>query len=310
MLAVANRVLGAVPLPTLNGLRRLKLTAKTFFRWIPATEPWNVSQVVASFTDHRRKIYERARLSLMDREFCKADGRINAFVKAELYNPKDKVNPDPRVIQARSVRYNLLLAQYLRPLEHKILKQRSERGLRIFAKGRNSFERASDIRDKFKCFGNTTCLSIDASRFDKHVSREVLEIEHSVYKRAYPDDRVLQRLLDYQLSNVCVTRDGVRYLAHGRRMSGDMNTGLGNCVVMVLMVKSIMDRLGIPYEIYDDGDDCLLFFATEHRDRVSKALVSEFLEFGQEIKVENTANNPTEVVFCQSKMIKTMSVGA
>jgi len=306
IMAITNRVIGKVPVPTRDGLVRLRSMAKRVFSWIKPLEPWSDAMVVASFNDQRKKVYQRAAESLVDREFNKADGRINAFIKAELYNPKDKRNPDPRVIQARTVRYNIKLGNYLRPLEHRILNMRSERGLRIFAKGQNAIERAAEIRSKFDAFPSTVCFSIDASRWDKHVSREVLEIEHSVYKRAFPGDPLLQRMLDYQLLNRCSTRDGVRYLANGRRMSGDLNTGLGNCVLMVLMVHAIMRLLKIPFEIYDDGDDCLLFVPRECAALLRRSISDAFLEFGQEIKLENEAVVPEQVVFCQSKMINTM----
>lgn len=307
MLGVANRVLGVVPTPTEDGLSKLRSEAKRIYSWLPTgLIPWTMTEVVESFKDQRKKVYERARLSYDSRPFCRADGKINAFVKSELTNSADKVNPDPRVISARSVRYNLLLAQWLRPLEHVILRMKSARGLRIFAKGQNAVERAGVIREKFQCFDNTVCFSIDASRWDKHVDRRVLEIEHSIYKRAYPNDSFLQKLLDLQLVNRCYTREGVRYLSDGRRMSGDMNTGLGNCILMVLMLSHIMRELGIPYELYDDGDDCLLFFSKTHRDVVRGALCKMFLEFGQEVKLENEATTPEQVVFCQSKMIKTL----
>lgn len=308
MVAIANRVIGVVPIPTTNGLSDLRSEVKRMYAGLPThLVPWTMTQVVDSFKDSRRGVYERARLSLLDRPFCKADTRINAFVKAELADAAAKVCPDPRIISARSVRYNLLLAQYLRPLERKIINMRSKRGLRIFAKGQNSVERAEEIRRKFECFDNPVCFSIDASRWDKHMDLKVLEIEHSIYKRAFPGDPFLQQLLDNQLINRCATRDGVRYVCRGRRMSGDMNTGLGNCIVMSAMVTKIMRKLGVPFEIYDDGDDCLLIFSREHQELVRENLARMFLEFGQEVKLENEAFEPTDVVFCQSKMVKTMT---
>jgi len=306
LVGITNRVLGQVPLPTKDGLKRLKSMSKRLYGWLPAMVPWTLTQVVDSFTDSRKKVYERARLSLETRPFDKDDAKINAFVKSELVDPNAKINPDPRIISARTPRYNTLLASYLRPFERCLLNMKSKFGLRIFAKGQNSSERAQVILDKFRCFPNTVCFSIDASRWDQHVSSEILEIEHSIYKRAFPNDPFLQKLLDYQIHNRCRTREGVRYTALGRRMSGDMNTGLGNCILMVLMLYCIMWLLGIPFEVYDDGDDCLLFIPNNKKDVVREALVAAFLEFGQEIKLENEAQRPEDVVFCQSKMLKTM----
>lgn len=291
-------------MPTEAGLVRLRAQVKKLYRWIGHVEPWTERKVVDSFKDRRWKMYDNALRSLEVRSFDKGDASIKAFIKSELFDPGDKVNPDPRVISARSPRYNILLAKFIRPLEHRMYKMRSKRGLRVFAKGLNSTERAEVIRAKMDCFADTVCFSLDASRWDKHVDFKVLEIEHSVYKRATPDPR-LNQLLDYQLVNRCRTFQGVKTKVHGKRMSGDITTAIGNCLLMVAMICAIMDMLGIPYEVFDDGDDCLLFIPGKYRQRVRDALEAQFLEFGQEVKLENEATEMEKIVFCQSRPIQT-----
>jgi len=75
--------------------------------------PWTRAQVVASFKDKRGPRYARAAESLNTRELCfRSDAKVSAFIKSEKFSPADKVNPDPRMIQARGVRYNLELATF------------------------------------------------------------------------------------------------------------------------------------------------------------------------------------------------------
>jgi hypothetical protein len=87
-------------------------------------------------------------------------------------------------------------------------------------------------------------------------------------------------------------------------MSGDMNTALGNCTLMVLMVQAAMRRWK-KWDILDDGDDCLLIVEECIFNEVVAALPAIFLSYGQELKVENVARDIRDVVFCQSRVVMT-----
>jgi len=92
-------------------------------------------------------------------------------------------------------------------------------------------------------------------------------------------------------------------VTNGRRMSGDMNTALGNCLLMVLMVRAFMREQNIHGEIFDDGDDVLVFFEEKFLDQVLRTCHDTFLGFGQEVKVENVAHRLEDIVFCQSSPV-------
>lgn len=115
----------------------------------------------------------------------------------------------------------------------------------------------------------------------------------------YPE---FAKLLSWQLHNEGFTRTGVRYRTRGGRMSGDMNTALGNCVLMILMVSAFM--AGRKYDILDDGDDCLLIIEEDELDWVIANVHRVFLTFGMEIKVENVAATLENVEWCQSHPIQ------
>jgi len=149
-------------------------------------------------------------------------------------------------------------------------------------------------------FDNPVCFTLDASRFDQHCSRELLQIEHAIYARAIPELE-FQRLLSYQLDNRGTTSAGIRYKARGKRMSGDMNTALGNCVLMVLMVSAAMR--GKKYAILDDGDDILLFTERKLEPWVRGNLKEIFLTYGHKLKLEGVYHSFPSIVWCQSSPI-------
>jgi len=304
IVSATNRVLAKVPLPTDDGLKRLKDMARQLVGG-RTFEPWTLERVVESFKGSRRRLYQNAYEDLKHNPIWEKDAYIKAFIKGEKTDPFAKINPDPRMIQARSPRYNLKVAQYLRPIEHFIYNLRGKSGYRDVAKGLNQEERARTLIDKFSLFDKPVCFSVDCSRWDQHVSEQMLRLEHWVYKQLVPDVE-FSRLLEWQVKNRCFTKNGCKYTAVGGRMSGDINTALGNVLLMVLQIRTAMRNLGFKdheYEIFDDGDDLLVIVEERDFEYVQANLVKEFLKFGQELKIENIAREINDIVFCQSKIV-------
>lgn len=298
-----NRVLGEAPLPTKRGIFDVRRQLKRLAWQLPFPRAESLDEALMHFRGARYTLYSNARESLRSKPLARADANLGCFVKAEKFNPLDKVNPDPRMIQARGPRFNLHMAGYIHPLERIVYQLRDEFGLRIFAKGLNSFEKADLIRSKFAKLKRPVCYSLDASRFDKHVSPKLLDEEHRFYLTMFPRDAQLAMLCDWQKRNKCFTSNGVRYAARGGRMSGDMNTALGNCVLMYAMLMAVAERLGVTPLVVDDGDDCLMLVEDHEAHKFEECITPYFLEFGMAIKLENRAEVPEQVVFCQSKIV-------
>jgi len=300
--SATNRVLGTIPLPSDYGLKLLNKQCSRLSSRYGHLQPWTLEKVLESFKGARKQRYQVAYNDLNLKPLCHDDARIKSFVKAEKMNPFDKNNPDPRMIQARNPRYNLVIAKYLRPVEH-IIYNLQHRGRRCVAKGLNQFDRAKLIIDKFSDFIDPVCFSLDCSRWDKHVSADVLKIEHRFYRRLIPNHPEFDMLLDLQINNKCRTTTGIKYTTYGGRMSGDINTALGNCLLMVLMVHASMTALGLSdYDFIDDGDDCLVFVERKYFDIIQNYLPKIYLSFGQELKIENVAFSWSDIVFCQSRI--------
>lgn len=304
IVGVTNRVLGDVPPATVRGISELRIQVKKLAAYCGTLTPWTLERTIDSFKGARKKRYQRAGESLAREPLERSDARISTFTKAEKMDPTVKKNPDPRMIQARTPRYNVKIAQYLRPVEHFIYNLKDRSGLRAVAKGLNQKDRATLIREKFKLFKKPVCFSIDCSRWDKHINYDVLGVEHEFYKRLLPNQPEFNKLLDWQRINKCRTAGGLKYTVFGGRMSGDINTALGNCLLMVLMARAAMKMLKIvKYELVDDGDDCLVIVEEEDFDVVNNNLAKIFLEFGQELKIENVSREVGGIVFCQSRVV-------
>lgn len=127
-IAMRNRVLGRVPEPTRKGLSMLRAEARRIGRQLPSTPTMSVSSFVNHYSGKRRTRYEQAAKDLKARPLTlPRDAEISAFVKSEKFNPGGKVNPDPRMIQARNARYNIAVGVYLKPIEHELYRMKSER---------------------------------------------------------------------------------------------------------------------------------------------------------------------------------------
>jgi len=229
-------------------------------------------------------------------------------VKAEKINLSKKSDPAPRVISPRDKRYNVEVGKFLKPLEPLLYKAVADHfGEVTILKGLNAEERAFHLRKKWDKFHDCCVVSLDASRFDQHVSRSALEWEHSIYLRHYKGNKELQKLLSWQLVNHCFgyCRDGrLKYKVEGTRMSGDMNTALGNCLLMTAMVDSYVLSRGIgKYSIADDGDDCLVFLERSDLPGFLGGVDDYFRDMGFVMKIDCVARNFEQIEFCQTQPV-------
>lgn len=261
--------------------------------------------------DRRQKVYQQAVESLMMEDVNTNDARLTTFVKAEKVNLSSKSDPAPRVIQPRQPRYNASVGCFLKRLEKDIY-----RGIaKVFGgvtvlKGYNSAESGRLLREKWDQFDKPVAVGLDASRFDQHVSPDALRWEHSVYLSLFRDgDRKrLAKLLQMQIRNRGIARasDGhIKYVVEGCRMSGDMNTALGNCLLMCAMVWAYLKESGVRASLANNGDDCVVIMEAKDLKRFQhcggKCSLSDwFLNMGFTMKVEEPVYVFEQIEFCQT----------
>jgi hypothetical protein len=271
--------------------------------------PWSLDRFVQSYQGSKLLRYQRAVSSLRARGITKADSFLQSFVKAEAVNFTAKPDPAPRIIQPRNPRYNALVGRFIRPLEHRVYRAIANLfGGPTVMKGYNAVSTASCLREMWQEFTQPVALSLDASRFDQHVSREALQWEHSVYNRVYNDPE-LAALLKWQLDNTgyVSTSDGgrFRYTVSGCRMSGDMNTALGNCLIMCALVWTWANTCGVRIRLANNGDDCSVIMESRDLARFTAGLDAWFLEMGFTLTSEGHTSVFERIDFCQTRPVLT-----
>lgn len=270
-------------------------------RHIGTFQPKMTHQAYArALVGSKRAVAERAALSLMERALADNDANLSSFVKKE----KSKPGSLPRLIQPRGARFNVSLGSWLRPVEHRIYRAfEKSRGYTVVHKHLNPEQRAHVFKDNFDAFDNPVMIGLDASRFDKHVSPAALKFEASFYTGIYGNDPELVRLLNMQRRNkgFINTEDGdtIEYEVVGSRMSGDVNTSLGNVIIMTTLVLAYADMLSIKIRLANDGDDCVVFLEQCDLERFSFGLAAWFLEKGFPLTIEKPVYSLEEVEFCQ-----------
>lgn len=255
-------------------------------------------ELVETYSGGKRKIYERAAQVVREKAFDRNWAKVRMFVKPDKHDICKIQEKVPRAIQYRRPEFNLLLAQYLRPVEKKIFSYVEDDGTRIFAKGRNLQQRAQDILDIYDTFENPVILCTDHSKFDSCVNVTHLRVLHRFYLKIFQSYR-LQKLLSYQINNVGFSVQGLRYRVKGTRMSGDYDTSLGNNLINFFVLTAWADICNIRAKFYIDGDDALVFMSKSDLFKVDEKI---FNQLGFETTLEVADLDTFE--FCQSKLIR------
>lgn len=261
------------------------------------------------YSGRKKTIYQNACESLLGLGVRRRDSYLTTFVKAEKINFTRKPDPAPRVIQPRNVRYNVEVGRYLRPFEHFLYRGIDNVwGGPTVIKGYTVEQIGAIIHQAWMQFDSPVAIGFDMKRFDQHVSREALEWEHKVYLDAFCHDPYLAKLLSWQLENKGVGRasDGsIKYKVSGCRMSGDMNTAMGNCLLSCAIVYNFLEERGIKGRLINNGDDCVLIVERECAGLIKAEIVRHWRQFGFQCELECDTDVLERVEFCQMRPVLT-----
>lgn len=306
---------GLVPPPAAKpgafGCRTLQKFRTIVCGHVGHQQPASYREFLACYKgDRRLKVYTDAVSSLLLQPVTPDDARTSSFVKCEKTRFSKKKDPCCRVIQPRHPRYNVEVGRYLKKLEKKIFRAIAALfGGPTVLKGYNAHESAAHLRDMWEEFHNAVAISLDASRFDQHVGLLALMWEHSVYSGCY-GSKVLDELLRWQLKTRGIARakDGfIKYNVDGCRMSGDMNTSMGNCLIMCALVYKLGKDNSIPLRLANNGDDCVVILEKAHEHKFRSLVAEHFLTHGFTMKMEDSVYEFEHIEFCQTKPIWTPS---
>lgn len=295
------------PQPKEGVFGRLAKLRGRLIKRMPPTPVVDIQDYPGLYTGRKRAVYQRAVDSLMVRDVSRVDSYVSTFLKAEKINFDVKIDPAPRVIQPRSPRYNVMVGRYLKLFEKRVISGfEREFGYAVICKGKNASEVGEVLAKNWASLEEPVAVGLDASRFDQHVSADALRFEHSFYNAVFQSDE-LRRLLGWQIDNRGIARvEGKRldYTVHGCRMSGDINTSLGNCILMSCMVIGYCEKVGITYRLSNNGDDCVLMVNRGQMHKLA-GLSNWMLEFGFTLTQEEPVYELEKVVFCQAQPVHT-----
>lgn len=270
--------------------------------------PYTPKQFVETYVGAKRRMYAKATEALATHGARARHARIKAFIKVELHCKNGAV---PRVISPRNPVYNAALGAYIKRVEKDVyaaidaVYARKFGGSRTVFKGHSNAVLARDFARLGGAVARPAYVGLDAERFDQHVSAAALKYEHSFYNAIYRSPE-LARLLTMQIHNRCkaqAANGSITWRTKGGRMSGDMNTSLGNTLLMCAMMYAFLCEHGIRARLANNGDDCVL--AVDHSDlpRLSR-LGGWFTERGFTMKVEAPVYHIEQAEFCQSHCLE------
>jgi len=183
---------------------------------------------------------------------------------------------------------------------------RNKNGTRMFASGRSPGQRAKDIIKMFT--PGWVCLSLDATSFDGSQGWLGVLERHAflawLKKMKYPELDDIKRCLSSQNRINIETRE-MRAMLFGNRASGTGGTSAGNKSVFLCALQWAM---GLCYKrnkchFYCDGDDTLVFVHPSQMKHM-RSWFKRLERIGLEVKLENVAHRPSEVVFCRAKIVE------
>lgn len=303
-IALHERHLLDTPSTTSHALRVMKrLLYRKMNLYRVKTPTWEPNEVLKHKDGFLKRRYQRA--YDMNNKWglqLNKTSRVSMFLKHDKDPEHTIMDKVPRCVQHRDPRYVAELARYLLPIEQYVFKkwkpqQRAETA--IFAKTLDTFGRAKRLDNMRKWGNDTIYIELDHSRWDAHQTPPLLKLEHDVYTTLNPST-TLKELLSRQIFNRCTSKNGLKYFSFGKRMSGDLNTGLGNSIVnyAVLLYATRYIRTA---EIFLDGDDSVIAINRADLPKFDW----DFTQQGQTTKVEKQQHELERASFCQSNPVKT-----
>ncbi len=271
--------------------------------------PYTFDKFIGCYVARKRAAYESARQEVAKGNLSKRHSFIQAFGKVEKIDFGAKPDAVQRVVSPRDKRYNISVGLYIKAMEHPIYRAIDDLfGGPTVMKCLNYQQRASAIVSKWARFSNPVAIRADAKRFDQHVSEEALGFEHSVYLKLCPTNSrsELRKLLSWQMTNrgfVRTKQGTIKYKVRAKRASGDMNTGLGNVLIMCALLWEYKSKLGLRFELVDDGDDYVIITDRSEEDLIYSTIQQFFISYGFEMDVANPVYLLEELQFCQTQPV-------
>lgn len=299
--------------PSSHGFRKSTGAAYSYLRYnAPQLRRWSVSRFIEHYeTAQLRVRYTQAAESVQMSRVTRRDAQVKTFVKAEKVNFTAKNDPAPRIISPRDPRYNLELGRYIKPIEGCLYRLLNDMcGGKTVMKGLNSLETGGAIREAWDSFSRPVAIPLDAKRFDQHTGPHALEFESLVYRLFFSgcEKEELIEFLRWQQESECrgYLPEAVVKFAMRIRASGDMNTGLGTCLIACSIIYSYMNTKPVAHwRLVNNGDDCVLILESEDL-RHADGLFRWCKMAGYYMVIEKPVYIFEAIEFCQCRPVQTV----
>jgi len=290
------------------GLRaRMEPAVSALVKELRVVPRYSSEQFLSTYHGPKLARYRHAIESLRSRPLERKDAKVSAFLKYQ----KEEGDAVPRVISPRSYRFLAASGRFLKAYEAPLY-----RGLRkmfggtVVAKGLNSVDQAKLLYKYWNQFRRPVAVGLDVSRFDQHVSKAMLQIMDHIWLSMTPkeDKQTVSRILTWRHHNLIswrVAYTEISYVLLGQRMSGEMDTGSGNCGIMCMMVYAYMLSKGLrpgQYRLINNGDDAIIMLEHSDLDQID-GIVGFYLECGMHLKIEKPVVALERVEFCQCRPV-------
>lgn len=308
--ALANRVGACVPYPSKPNLNVLSSLATSLAQAVGHCSQLPLQSVVDGFKGMRRRRYQRALDDYRLRGLLKGDSKVKMFVKLEgIKYLRNKVNPSCRAIQWRNPVFTLIASSYYKMPEHKLYQVTNARNFpagRVFAKNLNPRQRCLLMREKYDSLPGCEMFELDASRFDSHVTEDLIRRCENVFWAATNGSREFDQILRskyFTRGSFMIDKQSYSYTVRGGRMSGDADTAASNCILMSCLLASFGNHItssrGGAYDFLCDGDDSVFYYTGPRFD--NDYVVNYFRDFGMTMKVDNRSHQFEKIGFCQAR---------
>nr|QTJ63680.1 RNA-dependent RNA polymerase [Dipteran tombus-related virus] len=255
--------------------------------------PYSPEQYINTINDHGKRKYYKDYYCGMLAGNQKLRTTITAFTKIEKL-PTSKYKA-PRLIQARHVSFNIKYGCFIKSLETYITKF----GPHKHHFGKGDYDTIAQ-NVKFCHASYRLCVEVDHSEFDAHVTPEQLRLTHVFYQSCFYHNKELAWLSKHTIHNHIRTYHGDKWNIKGTRMSGDVDTSLGNCLINYAILSHAMKSSGInKFNIIVNGDDSLIFCNDFNIDLFKHHCST----LNMTTKVENITNCIHQAEFCKCKFV-------
>lgn len=292
--------------------RRLRSFRRIITALARTTVPLTPEEFLSTVESHKRRVYEEAFTSLLEHDLKKKDAEVQVFIKYEKEIFQNKKNVVPRCISPRSYRYLFSDGCYYHAIEKSVMEDID----RVFKeptvmKGLTVEGVARCIVEKWNSIDDCVAISVDATRFDQHVSVPALKWQHDIQSAYFTgvDKSKYKWLQRMKLENRGVGRTPngtLKFNIAGRRMSGDMDTGGGNVLLMCAMMFAYFQSLNLPpncIKLINNGDDCVIFVSRRYLGLINRTLDSWFREMGFNMVCEEPVYDIERIEFCQMQPV-------